>query len=80
MGAEIQVANFMRWRARKTIWKYTLEMRWAKYKYKYTLEMRWAKYKYKYTLVRNELAAKWGGGGGWIGKIGGMGTISEGGL
>ena len=36
MGAEIQVDNFtitnqvecMRWRARKTIWKYTLEMRW----------------------------------------------------
>ena len=72
MGAEIQVDNFtitnqvecMRWRARKTIWKYTLEMRWAIYKY-------------KYTLVRNEMAAKWGRGGGRIGKIGGMGTVDN---
>ena len=64
MGAEIQVANFMRWRAKKTIWKYTLEMRWAKYKY-------------KDTLVRNEMAAKWGRGGGRIGKIGGMGTVDN---
>ena len=54
----------MRWRARKTIWKYTLEMRWAKYKY-------------KYTLVRNEMAAKWGRGGGRIGKLGGMGTVDN---
>ena len=36
-----------------------------------------AKYKYKYTLVRNEMAAKWGRGGGRIGKIGGTGTVDN---
>ena len=76
MGAEIQVDNFtitnqvecMRWRARKTIWKYTLEMRWAKYKYKHTLEMRW----------RPNGEEEVGG----LGRLGEWGqlTISEGGL